>query len=371
VAELVAGLRGHLPATRPEETQSLEAFEAFSKGLVNLREETQDSIDRAIVFFQRATTLDPGYARAHTMLGAALDLKSDYLATPDLSERALASLDRALALRPGSADAWRYRGSALTTLNRAEEALAAFEAALARNPMDASAQSGIGRVHFILRGDFARAVVAYERALALNPRAGWSALQLAHCATLLRDLARAEAVSRRAVELQRAFLSGRAGLVIVGAHMRLGHALALQGRHREALQEYAHEVEFVDTIDHALRARIFIELQQRIGEAHLRLGEEAEGRSALDLAVEAYERRARTGADDPMSPYYAACAYALLGRRDAALAALERTAVRRPRLTAARAAIEPALESLREEARFQAIVHPPVSPASATTPAAS
>ena len=99
-------------------------------------------------------------------------------------------LDRALALRPDSSEAWRYRGSTLITLNRDEEALAAFESALARNPMEASAQAGIGRVHFILRGDFARAALAYERALDLNPRAGWSALQLAHCATLLRDFPR-------------------------------------------------------------------------------------------------------------------------------------------------------------------------------------
>ena len=157
VAELVAGLRGQLPAARPEETQSLEAYEACSKGLLNFQEESQESIDRAIVFFERAAALDPGYARAHMLLGAALDLKGDYLTTPELSERALVSLDRALALRPDSAEAWRYRGSALITLNRDEEALAAFESALARNPMDASAQSGIARVHFILRGDFARA----------------------------------------------------------------------------------------------------------------------------------------------------------------------------------------------------------------------
>ena len=356
VAELVAGLRGQLPAARPEETQSLEAYEACSKGLLNYQEESQESIDRAIVFFQRAVALDPGYARAHMLLGAALDLKGDYLTTPELSERALVSLDRALALRPDSAEAWRYRGSALVTLNRDGEALEAFESALARNPMDASAQSGIARVHFILRGDFARATVAYERALALNPRAGWSALQLAHCATLLRDFPKAEAAARRAVELQQAFLSGRAGMALVGAHMRLGHAFALQGRHREALEEYAREVEFVRSVEHALRARIFIELHQRIGEAHLRLGEDERGRSALDLAVEAYERRMRTGADDAMSPYYAACARALRGEKDAALACLERTAARRPRLTAARAAIEPALETLRDEPRFRAVV---------------
>jgi TolB-like protein/Flp pilus assembly protein TadD len=356
VAELVAGLQGHLPAARPEETHSLEAYEACSKGLLNFQEESQESIDRAIVFFERAASLDPGYARAHMLLGAALDLKGDYLTTPELSERALVSLDHALALRPDSAEAWRYRGSVLTTLNRDEEALAAYETALARNPTDASAQSGIGRVHFILRGDFARAAVSYERALALNPRAGWSALQLAHCATLLRDFPKAEAAARRAIELQQAFLSGRAGLAIVGAHMRLGHAFALQDRQREALEEYGREAASVRTTDHALRSRMFVELQQRTGEAHLRLGEAAPGRAALDLAVEAYERRMRTGADDPMTPYYAGCAHALRGEREPALECLERTAARRPRLTAARAPIEPALESLRAEPRFQAIL---------------
>jgi tetratricopeptide (TPR) repeat protein len=356
VAELVAGLRGQLPAARPEETQSLEAYEACSKGLLNLQEESQESIDRAIVFFQRAASLDPGYARAHMLLGAALDLKGDYLTTPELSERALASLDRALALRPELAEAWRYRGSALITLNRDEEALAVFEKALALNPLDASAQSGIARVHFVLRGDFARAVAAYERALVLNPRAGWAALQLAHCAALLRDFPKAEAAARRAIELQQAFLSGRAGLVVVGAHMRLGHAFALQGRHREALREYGSEVEFVRSVDHALRGRIVIELHQRIGEARLRLGEHGEGRSALDIAIEAYERRMRTGAADAMSPYYAACAHALGGGREPALACLERAAAGRPRLTAARAALEPALESLRDEPRFRAVV---------------
>ncbi len=222
--------------------------------------------------------------------------------------------------------------------------------------MDASAQSGIARVHFILRGDFARAAAAYEQALVLNPRAGWSALQLSHCASLLRDFPRAESAARRAIELQQAFLSGRTGLALVGGHMRLGQAHALQERHREALREYAAEVEFVRSVDHALRGRIVIELHQRIGEAHLRLGESTEGRAALDLAVEAYERRMRAGAADAMSPYYAAAAHALRGDRGAALLCLERAAAGRPRLTAARAALEPALEPLRDEPRFRAIV---------------
>ena len=51
-------------------------------------------------------------------------------------------------------------------------------------------------------------------------------------------------------------------------------------------------------------------------------------------------------------------AYALQENREAALACLERTAARRKRLTAARAAVEPALEALRGEPRLQAIVRP-------------
>ena len=208
----------------------------------------------------------------------------------------------------------------------------------------------------MLRGDFAAAIRSYERALALNPRAGWTALQLANCALYLRDFARAERAARLATDLQQSLLSGRPGLVIVGGFVRLGQWHALQGRQREALAEYARELEFLKTVDHALRARIFIELHQRIGEARLRLGETEAGQAALDLALEAFERRLRGGASEPATPYYAACALALRGETAAALDALESTAARRLRLTAARAPLEPALETLRGEPRFLAIL---------------
>jgi serine/threonine-protein kinase len=347
-----------------DETHSLEAYEAFAKGLVNLQAESQESLDRAIAFFEQAIARDPGYARAHAQLGAALDVKGDYLGLRAISEHAVAALERALELRPDFADAWRQKGAALITLGRDEEALAAFDRALALDPTQGAAHSGIGRVHFILRGDFARAVPAFERALALNPRAGWTALQLANCAAYLRDFPRAERAARRAVELQQALLSGRAGLVIVGGFVRLGQCHALQGRHAQALAEFERELDFLRSVDHALRARIFIELQQRIGEARLRLGDAAAAHAALDLALEAYERRLRSGAADAATPYYAACAHALRAERVPALLALETAAASRPRLTAARAALEPALAPLRDEPRFRALLAaaPPLLP---------
>ena len=223
--------------------------------------------------------------------------------------------------------------------------------------MDASAQSGIGRVHFILRGDFARAVPAYERALALNPRAGWSALQLAHCATLLRDFPRAEAAARRALELQQDVLSGRAGMIIVGAHMRLGHIAALQGRAaRRARRVRRSELEFVGSVDHALRG------------ADLHRAAAADRRSApaarRDGARPGRARPRARGARPPHAQRGRGPDEPLLRRLRArpargerlALDCLERAAAKRPRLTAARAAIEPALESLRDDPRFRALV---------------
>jgi tetratricopeptide (TPR) repeat protein len=162
--------------------------------------------------------------------------------------------------------------------------------------------------------------------------------------------------ARRAVALQRELLSGRAGIVIVGAWVRLGQAYALQGRYAEAIHEYENELEYLKGVDHALRARNFIELHQRRGEARQCLGDAEGGRADLDLALEAFQRRLRLGQDDPATRYYAACAHALRGEPEPALACLEKAAERRLRLTVARARLEPALEGLRGEPRFGALL---------------
>jgi tetratricopeptide (TPR) repeat protein len=357
VAEISAGFSGPLPASPlRDETTSLAAFEAHSKGLLNLRGDSRESLDRAVLLFEQAIAHDPRYARAHMHLGAALDIKGDFLGLPDLSRHALASLERALELEPGCGETWRYKGGAFITLDRDEEALSAYERALEANPTDASAHSGIGRVHFILRGDFITAMAGYERALALNPQAGWSALQYAHCAALSREFTKAEGWARRAIVLQRELLSGRTGGLIIGAHVRLGQTYALQGRHAEALAEYDQELESLRDVDHALRGRIFIELHQRRGESRLALGDAEAGRLDLELALEAFERRLRNGADDPMTRYYAACAHALRGETEAALACLEKACERRLRLTVARGRIEASLAGLQVEPRFQDLV---------------
>src|SRR6185369_295106 len=99
---------------------------------------------------------------------------------------------RAIALRPDFAEAWRELGAPLVAVGREHEAAEAVRLALALAPEDAAAHSALGRVYFIGMADFTAAATAYEKALALNPQAGWAANQLAHCAALLGDFARGD-----------------------------------------------------------------------------------------------------------------------------------------------------------------------------------
>lgn len=358
VAELSEGLRLDLGRTArgTQETHVVEAYEAFARGLLNLRLESYESLDRAALFFERAVALDPRYARAHLQLGSTYDVKAAYLVLPELHERALASFRRAIDLAPDLAVAWKEMGSALISLGREDEGIEAIGRALALDPADASAHSALARAYFVGKARWADAATEYETALRLNPQAGWAALQLAHCAALMRDFARGEEAARRAAALQEQMQSGKDGVVIVGAYMRLGHLAALQGRHAEALELFARELAFFERVDHALRDRSRIELHQRIGASHLRRGHAAEAQAAFDVAVSGFDERLRLGADDPFTRFYVAGVHALRGEPEQALAGLARAAKMRRRFTVERARIEPEFDALRGDRRFQDIL---------------
>jgi serine/threonine-protein kinase len=357
VRDLADALRSAVsPAATLPETGVVTAYEAFSRGLLNRQAESFEALDRAVFLFERAVTLDPAYARAHTELGAALVAKADYLSMPDLYPRALVHLRRATELQPNAAGAWIELGSALVGAGQSAEGLAALRRALALDAADARALGNLGRALFIGYARFQEAAEWFERALERNPSAGWYWLQLAHCAALLRDFERGDRAVARTVELQELFLSGRQGLFIAGGYMRAGHLAALQGRQQEAVDLFERERDFLVRTDHPLRHRIVVELNTRLGGAWQRLGDTPRANEHFDIALDNFERRVRLGADDPFTRYYAAAVHALRGEAEPALAFLERAAARQPAFTVARAASEPEFEGLRADARFQRLL---------------
>jgi TolB-like protein/Tfp pilus assembly protein PilF len=362
VQELSPALRVSEPGdhTRPpDETAVLAAYEAFAKGVLNLRSETYESLDRAAVLLERAVALDPRYARAHMELGVAYSTKADFLVVPELYDRAMASLQRALELDPGLVRAWRELGGVLVAVGREEEGIETIRRGLAIDPKDEGALRGMGRALFLARADFRGAAAYFDEALCVNPQAGWSALQLAHCAAFLGEFARGEAAARKAIALQEEFVSGHERVVVVGAYMRLGHLAALQGRYDEAIRHFQEELAFLQRVEHALRGRIQVELHLRLGSAHRRLAHHEEAAAALAVAREGFERRVRQGADDPYTRYYAACLYALGGDRERAVESLQRAAAGKRRFTVARARLDPDLESLRDDPRVRELLERP------------
>jgi TolB-like protein/predicted Ser/Thr protein kinase/Tfp pilus assembly protein PilF len=357
VNELASGLRRTVAAaSEGDDTQIVAAYEALSKGLLNIRDDSHEALDRAILFFERAVALDPNYVRAQIELGAAWEQKGEYFAALEYLERAENILRRALETRPRIPRIWRELGVSLLAMNRVEEAMDCLKQARALAPDDYRILAGMARAYFIGKADFKTAADLFAQSVERNPEAGWYLMQLAHCYALLRDFSRGEPAARRAIDLQEAFVSGQQGVQLVGAYMRLGHLLSLQGRHAEASDAFVSELAFVERVNHALRSRIRVELSMRWGLALLGVGNKERAESVFASGLETFTERLRLGADEPFSRYYAAAIHALRGEADEALKLLESAAAGRPAFVLARARIEPEWESLRADPRFERLV---------------
>jgi serine/threonine protein kinase/tetratricopeptide (TPR) repeat protein len=360
VYELSQGLNLALRGTEiagieRRETRSVEAYESFARGMMNLRLASRDSIERAISAFEDATRHDPEYAMAWASLGGAYALKGSFLSIGDLVRKGVEMERRAIAIDPDLSDAHMWLGSGLLILGQVDNAIASIREAVRLEPENGQAYQGLGRAYWVGKGDFASAIPAFRRAIELNPEAGYSYLQLALLLAWEGQYAEAEAVSRRAVELQDQYISGNAGLQVVGANARLGYVFYLQGRYEDAIREYERGLAFVASSDHALKERTSIEITMKLGAAYHRLGRTEEARRFFDRAVKLFNAHVARGADDPYTAYYMACLHALRDEADPALDILERVSRALPALTAARARRDPDLESLRGNPRFEAI----------------
>ena len=357
VYELTHGLNLALRGTEiadieRRETKSVEAYESYARGMMNLRLATRDSIERAISEFEEATRFDPEYAVAWAALGGAYSLKGSFLSLTDLVLKGLEMERRALSIDPELSDAHGWLGTALLNLGRVDEALTSIHDAIRLDPSNGQAHQALARALWVGKGDFAAAIPVFERSIVLNPEAGYSYLQLGLLLSWEGRYAEAERVLRRAVDLQDQFISGNAGLQMVGANARLGYVYYLQGRYADAIREYERGTFFLQSSDHALKERSLIELDVKLGAAQLRSGQAAEAKRHFDHALKTFESRVAKGADDPFTRYYIANLHALRGDADRAFDSLERVAAVQPALTAARISRDPDLASIKDDPRF-------------------
>ena len=113
-----------------------------------------------LIWLEQALALQPNHAGALVNYGNVLSLMGR-------CEEAVAAYDRALAMRP-DAESFVNRGLALQSLNRPAEALASFERALALEPRNIQALYRRGVVLNEL-GHTDEALAAYDKVLTLAP----------------------------------------------------------------------------------------------------------------------------------------------------------------------------------------------------------
>jgi serine/threonine protein kinase/tetratricopeptide (TPR) repeat protein len=346
--------KGMVEASKGE-TKSVEAYQAFSRGMLNLRLASRDSLERAIALFEQALEIDPNYAEAIAGLGGAYNLKAQFLSIGGLNLKAIKLLRRALEINPSLTDVKVRLGFALLNDRQVDEAIAVLREAVTEQPENAQAHGTLGRAYWVGRGQIPEAIRELEEAVALNPEAGYAYLQLASLYAMSGALQNGENAARAAIALQEQAMSGAEGILVVGAHSRLGYLHYLGGDYDKAIAEYRRELEFIGASDHLLRDRSVIEIHLKLASAFYRKGQKQDAQLHAQRAKQAFDNRVTMGADDPFTRYYMATLFAMKGDAETAAAHLDHAFAALPALTQWRVAHDPDFAGVREHpaiARF-------------------
>ncbi|HVS61791.1 MAG TPA: tetratricopeptide repeat protein [Gemmatimonadaceae bacterium] len=289
---------------RREPTKDIQAYQLFLQGRQWLIDYTNEALERAIEYFDRAIARDPTFALACANLAMAYtELAEIGGVAPDIAyRRAAEAAADALRLDPELSAAHctmgYLKGVREFDWSGAEQG---FKRALELSPSNADAYDLYGRLCAAL-ARFDEAIALQNRAHELDPLAH----RMDFVTTLLRAGRYDEAVLRaqEAVELDDGYDRARA---------TLGWAYFLSGRQDEGLAELERAVSF---------SRGNTLWLGQLGEAYAMAGNAAKAREIL----RELEERAR-GAF--VSPYHFAYVYTGLGDSDRAMDWLERAVAER------------------------------------------
>jgi eukaryotic-like serine/threonine-protein kinase len=324
-------------------TKSLDAYDAYLRGLEYDRTGEDAGADQARAAFQEAIRLDSTFALAWTAL--AWTYVQTYRSLPDQedADSLRRATDRALALAPDLADAHARLGEYQTFVRHDNRrALTAYEAGLRLAPNSALLLDRIGWAEMRL-GHWDSALVHFTQATQLDPRSGSRASDLAFANWMVRRYTEAQASAERALALE----PGSRGLVQrrVGIALSEGNLTAAQQLLHSAppildlgplladQPVWALDTEQLRTLIAASssafgrdRARRSLTLTQ----VYLQLGDSLRAEAFADSAKVAYSEALARTPDDAGSHAQLALALAYLGQRPNAVSEAKRATAMRP-----------------------------------------
>lgn len=312
---------------RQHTTPNAEAYDAYLRGRFLWYQETRESLEGAVVQFQKAIALDPNYAPAYVGLADAYDVMGGYgFDDPEMAfPKAKAAARRALEIAPGLSDAYGSMAFAAFYYDwNWSESEQLFRKALALNPNNQVAHEFYSSfLHAMGRLDEAQAENAVARKL--DPISGWLHDDYGWMLLSRRRPEAAVPEFQKAIELTK----------FPAAHLSLAVAYSRLGKYREALTE--------------------TQKAEELGGEPTRIFEVRGSVLALsgDLAgAQALVDRLRSGAVvGRVSPYSIALIYAAMGKKTEALEALEKAYREKdPWLVWTKVLVE--WDALRAEPRF-------------------
>jgi eukaryotic-like serine/threonine-protein kinase len=327
-------------------TQSLRAYDYYlrAREYYNLYRKADN--ETAIELFQKALELDSGFALAHAGLGDAYAQRALRFGFPQAwLDSSLEASRKAIALAPGLPEGHKALGLAYQAKAVYREALEAYRKALELAPNHYPAMGNLAAVlNFLGRQD--EALRWSERAFELAPTAAISPLVAGSARAVLHDNNRAEALFRRALELQPDLAQAHAQLIrFYLSHRRNREALE---QAREALRIASSDPGLIVAAEAELlagdpgRARQLFEqflpstrglrlsrvsgagVETYLAYLDLRSGRRSEADTLLAESLQTDRRQLERGNQDWSVPFDMACVHALRSEKDEAFRWLDR-----------------------------------------------
>jgi tetratricopeptide (TPR) repeat protein len=240
--------------------------------------------------YGQVLALDANHADALHLLGAIAHQTGQY-------HIAVATIGKAIEIKPEIAAYHTNLGTALKALGRLDDAIAAYKKAIACKPDFAEAHANLGNV-LKQAGRADEAVAAYSKAISYQPDFAEAHANLGNTLQVLGQLNEAIAAYNNAIRLKPDDAH---------AHSNLGNALRASGQLDKAIAAYSHA----------------IHLKPDFAEAHFNLGATFNNLEQFDEAIAAYNRA--IGLKPDFAEAYSNLGNALRnsGRLDEAVAAYE------------------------------------------------
>ena len=313
-------------------TADVEAHQLYLKGRYLWNRRTAENLEKALNYFQQAADKDPNYALAYSGIADTCALFSVYGAgaPQEYLPRAKAAAEKAVELDDSLAEAHASLGLVYHSYFRSAESAREFDRSIQLDPNYATAHHWYGRLTLVMQGKLDHALVEVKRAYELDPVSPIIHTDVGAVYLMARRYDEAIEQLRGTVQMDPEFY---------WAHRFLGMALDLKGDTTGALAEFTKAFQLND--DPAGLGFI--------GHAQARMGHEKEARARLDQMNDAAKRRY-------VAPYAFALIHLALGDKDQALDWLEKAAQERGLTYFNFIKVDPFLDPLRGDPRFEAVM---------------